>query len=183
MLLFAFIGSAQDFSMAKKRTEELFYEELDNKGVNNAFLSVYSPSKNIDWNFVDGKFKNGRSVTSANPFYTASIGKTFTATSIAILYEQGKLNFSDPLAKYLSDHIINGLHVFEGNEYSQEITIAQLLQHTSGLPDYFEGETIDGSPNGMGYLFMDTDRFWQPLELVKLAKGQLQVHKKLVAER
>ena len=68
---------------------------------------------------------------------------------------------------------MNGLHVFEGNDYSQEITIAQLLQHTSGLPDYFEGETIDGSPNGMVHLFVDTERSWLPLEMIRLAKEKM----------
>lgn len=169
----AFALCAQDFSKAKELTEELFYEELKNKDVQNAFLSVYSPSKSIDWNFVGGAFKNGNRVTIANPYYTASIGKTFTATAIAILHEQGMLDFSDQIGKYLSDSIMNGLHVFDGNDYSQEITITQLLQHTSGLPDYFEGETIDGSPNGMDYLFVDTEKFWNPTEIIRLAKDKM----------
>ena len=176
MLLIAFTVCAQDFSKAKELTEELFYEELKNEEVHNAFLSVYSPSKNIDWNFADGTFRNGNRVKLSHPFHTASIGKTFTATAITLLHDQGKLNISDRIGNYLHDSIMNGLHVFKGIDYSEEITIAQLLQHTSGLPDYFEGETIDGSPNGMGHLFIDIEKQWKPIEMIRLAKEKMKPH-------
>jgi D-alanyl-D-alanine carboxypeptidase len=164
---------AQDFSKAKRKTQKLLRKELKKSDVHSAFLAVYSPSKKINWDFSVGEFQKGKAVTTANPFYTASIGKTFTATSIAVLYEQRKLNFSDRICKYLPDSIVNGLHVLDAIEYSSEITIAQLLQHTSGLPDYFEGETIDGSPNAMTLLVTETEKFWTPIEMVNLAKYKM----------
>jgi D-alanyl-D-alanine carboxypeptidase len=170
IVLSAFSVQAQDFLEAHQRTEKLFRKELENKEVHNAFLSVYSPSKNIDWSFVGGTFADGEEVSLQNPFYSASIGKTFTATAIAILYEQNKLDFSDRICEHLPDSIINGLHVFNGKEYSKEITMAQLLQHTSGIPDYVDGETMDGTPNGMALLLSDTAKFWHPMEMVNLAK-------------
>lgn len=173
IVLFTFTLQAQDFSKARKRTEKLFRKELKNKDVHNAFLSVYSPSKNIDWSFAGGTFTDGEEITQQHPFYSASIGKTFTATAIAILHEQGKLDFSDEICAYLPDSIINGLHVLDGEDYSRKITIAQLLQHTSGIPDYFEGKTIDSSPNGMALLFSDTAKFWHPMEMINLAKHKM----------
>jgi D-alanyl-D-alanine carboxypeptidase len=173
ILLFAFSVQAQDFSKARKSTEDLFRKELENKDFRNAFLSVYSPSKNINWSFVGGTFKNGDKVSVQNPFYSASIGKTFTATAIAILHEQGKLGFSDKICAYLSDSIINGLHVFNGIDYSKEISIAQLLQHTSGIPDYIDGKTLDDTPNGMAFLLSDTEKFWHPIEMINLAKTKM----------
>lgn len=172
-LLIAFSSQAQDFTKAKKQTQKLFNKELKTKDVHSAFLAVYSPSKNINWFFADGEFQNGEKVTEANPFHTASIGKTITATAIGLLYEQGKLDFKDKINKHLPDSIISGLHIYEGTDYSQEITIAQLLQHTSGLPDYFEGKTIDNSPNGMALLFSDTEKFWTPMEMINLAKHKM----------
>ncbi|MET7257083.1 serine hydrolase domain-containing protein [Dyadobacter fermentans] len=57
-------------------------------------------------------------------FPIASISKTFTATGILQLAEQGKLKVSDPVKKYLP-----------GFPYPQ-ITIQHLLSHCSGLPPY-----------------------------------------------
>ena len=54
----------------------------------------------------------------------ASITKTFTGTLVAIAQEQGKLNVQDKAIDY-----INGL-----SPKFKDITIAQLLTHTSGLP-------------------------------------------------
>jgi D-alanyl-D-alanine carboxypeptidase len=167
-------SSKLNWNEAKTKTEHLFQNVLDKDNVHNAFLHVYSPSHQIDWSFVGGHFQNGDAVTAANSFYTASIGKTFTATAIALLKEKGKLNFGDKISNYLPDSLIKNLHVFEGKNYSEEITVSQLLQHTSGLPDYFEDETNDGSPNVMELIFIDTAKFWKPAETIAFAKEKMQ---------
>ncbi len=59
-------------------------------------------------------------------FELASCSKQFTGMAIMILAEQGKLNYSDTLQKYIS------------NMPYKNITIKNLLTHTSGLPDYME---------------------------------------------
>lgn len=60
-------------------------------------------------------------------FEIASISKQFTAMSIMILNEQGKLNLDDDISKFIPE-----LSFYNG------ITIRHLLNHTSGLPDYME---------------------------------------------
>jgi CubicO group peptidase (beta-lactamase class C family) len=65
----------------------------------------------------------------------------FTVALILQLYEKGELNLDDSIAGYLSPDIMKGLHVLEGTDYSDTITIRQLLTHTSGLPDYFTEPT------------------------------------------
>ncbi len=57
-------------------------------------------------------------------FDLASCSKQFTAMAIMVLAEQGKLQFTDTLQKYIP-----------GLPYPN-ITIENLLTHTSGLPDY-----------------------------------------------
>jgi len=166
--------SKTDVKDAQVKTENLFQKELKKKDVHNAFFAVYSPKHNIEWNFAGGHFQNGEEVSTDNPFYTASIGKTFTATAISVLMEQGRLSFQDKISQYLPDSIVDNLHVFEGKDYSREITIEQLLQHTSGLPDYFEDETIDGSPNMMQQIFTDTAKFWKPVETICFMKENMQ---------
>jgi len=155
------------------KTEEYFSDELQKKHIHNAFLTIYSPSNEIDWIFSGGHFADGKEVIASNPFYTASIGKTFTATSIALLVDQQKLSFNDPISMYLPDSVMLNLHHFKGIDYSHEITIAHLLQHTSGLPDYFEDSTVDGSPNIMELLVSNPDKYWYPTETIEFAKTKM----------
>jgi CubicO group peptidase (beta-lactamase class C family) len=59
-------------------------------------------------------------------FELASVSKQFTAALILMLQEEGKLSVDDPLEKYVA-----------GLPY-KNITVRHLLNHTSGLPDYFK---------------------------------------------
>lgn len=131
-------------SKEEQKIRKLFERELKSKDVHNAFFAVHSDKLDLDWNWAEGEFKDGSSITSNNPFHSASIGKTFTSTTIVLLQEEGKLEFNDPISKYLSLEIMDSLHMYEGVDYSNEITLAHLLQHRSGLPDYFEDEPANG---------------------------------------
>jgi CubicO group peptidase (beta-lactamase class C family) len=64
-------------------------------------------------------------------FNIASVGKMFTAVAIAQLAEAGKLAYEDSLDKYLDASWLPA-------EAASKITIAQLLAHSSGLPDITE---------------------------------------------
>ena len=67
-------------------------------------------------------------------FATASMGKTFVAVGILQLIEQGKLNFDDTLGKLLDLDLKN---------IDPDVTVEQLLTHTSGVPDYFDETVMD----------------------------------------
>lgn len=154
-----------------QRVEQLLELELKKSNVHNVFLSVYSPSHNFEWHSAKGSFKDGTEVTTDNPYYTASVGKTFTATAIGILIDQGKLQFDEPIAKYLPVKIMDNLHVLNGTDYRDSISISHLLQHTSGLPDYFDRETIDESPGIFDLIMTVPDRIWRPEELINFSKA------------
>jgi CubicO group peptidase (beta-lactamase class C family) len=62
-------------------------------------------------------------------FYIASMTKPITATAVLMLQDEGKLNVSDPVAKYIPEFA--GLKTPSGRPAN--LTIAQLLTHTSGL--------------------------------------------------
>ena len=61
-----------------------------------------------------------------------SITKQFTAAAILQLQEDAKLDIDDKLSKYLPDA-----------PHASELTLRQLLSHTSGLPEYFDGPDIE----------------------------------------
>lgn len=69
-------------------------------------------------------------VTSETIFESGSIGKQFTAAAVMLQVEDGKLSLEDPLTKYFTDAPASW----------RAITVRHLLTHTSGLPDYVEGD-------------------------------------------
>jgi D-alanyl-D-alanine carboxypeptidase len=71
-------------------------------------------------------------VTVDTWFEIGSITKQFTAAAILQLQEAGKLHIDDTLATYLPDA-----------PHAKEITLRQMLSHTSGLPEYLDGPDIE----------------------------------------
>jgi len=65
-------------------------------------------------------------VTAETIFQTGSVGKQFTAAGVMLLVEDGRLDLSDPVRKYLTD----------APETWQPITVRHLLSHTAGLGDW-----------------------------------------------
>ncbi len=162
-------------SKEEQKIRKLFEKELKSKDVHNAFFAIHSNKLDLNFNWAEGKFKDGTEVSTSNPFHSASIGKTFTATTIVLLQEEGKLQFDDLISKYLAKDIMDSLHLYEGVDYSNKITVAHLLQHQSGLPDYFEDQPASG-PSMRELLVTDTAHFWTPIELLLFAKDQMQHH-------
>ncbi len=161
---------------AHQKIAELFATELEKDPIKSAFLHVHSKSKGIDVRLAESTVESEHAITIKNPFYTASITKMLTATAVGILKDQKKLNFEDKIAQYLPKSLIEKLHVLDGKDYSKDITIAHLLQHTSGLPDYFTDKTLDGSPNIINQLLMDTDKSWSPEEMIRFSKEKMKPH-------
>ena len=64
-------------------------------------------------------------------FNVASVGKMFTAVSIAQLVAAGRLSYEDRVAKLLPDYPAG---------IAGKITVHQLLTHTSGLGSYWKDE-------------------------------------------
>jgi CubicO group peptidase (beta-lactamase class C family) len=69
----------------------------------------------------------GRANTTATPFNVASLGKMFTGVAIARLAERGAIDYDAPVGRYLDG--------FPNADIAAKVTIAQLLTHTSGVPD------------------------------------------------
>ena len=99
-------------------------------------------------------------VNASTVFRLASVTKQFTAASVLLLVEQHKLSLDDKLAKYYPDF-----------PRGEQVTIRQLLNHTSGIRDYAEvlseelGRTRPTGPQfvqriaGLGYDF-DPGTMW-----------------------
>jgi len=73
-------------------------------------------------------------ISSKTVFQLNSTSKQFTAISIALLSEQGKISLDDDIRRYLP-----GMP-----EYESPITIRHLIHHTSGIRDYLELMSLAG---------------------------------------
>ncbi len=80
-------------------------------------LSKGYGSANLEWDIPN---------TPATKFRLGSITKQFTAASILLLEERGKLKLEDPIKKYMPD----------APAAWDTITIFNLLTHTSGIPNF-----------------------------------------------
>jgi CubicO group peptidase (beta-lactamase class C family) len=67
-------------------------------------------------------------------FHVASVSKQFTAFAILLLEDEGKLSLDDDIRIYLP----------EMHEFEPKITIAHLLNHTSGLKDKYNLLRLSG---------------------------------------
>ncbi|EFV77046.1 beta-lactamase [Bacillus sp. 2_A_57_CT2] len=93
------------------------------------------------YRYTDDKFteaQNPIEMTEDTIFDLASISKIFTTTAAMILYDDGRFQLDDPVAKYIPEFAENG---------KENVTIRQLMTHTSGftawIPLYSQGSSRD----------------------------------------
>ena len=67
-------------------------------------------------------------------FPTASAGKVFISVAIQILAEQGRISLDDPAGMFIK---------YDLGLINKDVTIRQLLNHTSGIADYFDESTMN----------------------------------------
>ncbi|WP_033797869.1 serine hydrolase domain-containing protein, partial [Bacillus pseudomycoides] len=86
-------------------------------------------------------------------FRIGSVTKTFTATVVLQLAGENRLNLDDSIEKWLPG-------VIQGNGYDgNQITIRQILNHTSGIAEYLRSKDAD---------MMNTKKTYTAEELVKI---------------
>lgn len=93
-------------------------------------------------------------------FYAASTGKLFVATAILSAAEEGLLSLDDPMDRYLE-----GLSAAQSMQRADPVTIRQLLNHTSGLPEYLTDTFLDAS-------YAAPDTRWTPNQALAFAADE-----------
>lgn len=84
-------------------------------------------------------------ITPATRFTVGSVSKQFTAASVALLVQAGRLSLSDDVRKYVADLPV----------YSTPVTIGNLVHHTSGVRDFWELVDLAGMRPDDGYTSAD----------------------------
>lgn len=177
LVVFVLIGSKAFMqNNVAQKINDVFIKSVESNNCKNAVLQIYSPSQNLELFFSHPNQNQRESISKTAPFYTASITKLLTAVSIGVLKDAGKLKFQDKIIKYLPDTLLKNLHVYNNTNYSKQITISHLLQHTSGLPDYFSDSTKDNSPNILNQVLTAPHKVWLPEKLIDFTKMKMQPH-------
>jgi D-alanyl-D-alanine carboxypeptidase len=135
--------SADPFpAVALQAVLEAGLEEYDGIGVS---ASVLVPGEGL-WSGTSGISHGETAISPAMLFCISSITKTYTAASILQLVEEGTLSLSDSLHTWIPSYA----------NIDSTITIRQLLDHTSGVFDYYEHPAFFDS------IMADPARVWTP---------------------
>jgi D-alanyl-D-alanine carboxypeptidase len=105
------------------------------------------------WSGVSGlaDVATDTAVTRSTSFALASVSKTFTAALILALAEDGEIDLDAPVRRYLPSL----------KKVSVKVRVRNLLDHTSGLRDYFFHPSIDH------LLLSRPDRRWTSAQALK----------------
>src|ERR1019366_1142656 len=116
----------------RSRIDRIATQVLEETGVPSASVAVVKGGKLVYAHaYGKARLEPGLAATAEMRYSIGSISKQFTATAILLLQEQGKLSLDDVVGKYVP-----------GLTRGDEVTIGQILSHTSGYQDYWPEDYV-----------------------------------------
>ena len=114
-------------SALSSRIDRIASEVLAQTGVPSASVAVVKGGKLVYTHaYGKARLQPPMAATPTMRYSIGSISKQFTAAAILLLQEEGKLSLDDPVGKYVP-----------GLTRGNEVTIREILSHTSGYQDYW----------------------------------------------
>lgn len=109
-------------------------------------------NKCFGWKNIEQKIKSGNS----DIYRWASQTKGITSVALMMLFEEGLFRLDDPVSKYISEfknpkiskNTPENAYSINPPGFNSEITIRNLLSHTSGIP-YYDSKTFDNMTIGL----------------------------------
>lgn len=134
-------------------------------GCPGAILEVMLPEQEFCFSEAQGLFARNdtRPLNRKNSFRAASVTKIITAAAAVLLASKKYFDLDDPVRYLLPERVGSMLESLEGLRNIDELTVRRLLNHTSGLHDYFFDDRFRERVKA------DPDHIWQPEELVEFA--------------
>jgi D-alanyl-D-alanine carboxypeptidase len=116
----------------RQKVDSIVQDSLTATGVSSASIAIIQNDK-ISYQHAYGKARIDPplAATPGMAYSIGSISKQFTATAILLLAEDGKLSLDDPVSRFIPNLT-----------RANEITIRQLLSHTSGYQDYWPQDYV-----------------------------------------
>ena len=136
------IASGQTINVAlRKQIDQAILRCLQADGTPSASVAIIVNDHLAYANaFGSAVLKPTRAASTATRYQLASISKTFTAQSVLLLVADGKLSLDDPISRWFPDLTD-----------ASQVTIRELLNHTSGYPDHYP-ESYPAGPRGTAAL-------------------------------
>lgn len=112
--------------------DQIARQVLESTGVPSASVAVVKDGTLVYTHaYGNARLEPAIPATPEMRYKIGSISKQFTATAILMLAEQGKLSLDDPVSRFVPDLT-----------RAKEVTIRQLLAHTSGYQDYWPQDYV-----------------------------------------
>jgi CubicO group peptidase (beta-lactamase class C family) len=171
------VANSQTFPLARpedngmsaarlERIDKMIQEHINNKWIPGAVVLVVRNGKAVySRAYGQSDVENKIAMKKDNIFRIASQSKAITSTAVMMLYEEGKFTLDDPISRYIPEfknpRVLGTVNwrdtTFTTTPARSEITIRQLLTHTSGI-DYAGIGTQEfraiyakaGIPSGIG---------------------------------
>jgi CubicO group peptidase (beta-lactamase class C family) len=120
------VARAQTLPPDVARNVDKIFEKWDRPDSPGCALGVYKDGQIVyKRGYGMANLNDDVPITPVTVFHVASMSKQFTAASILLLAQQGKLSLDDDVHKYIP----------ELPNFGERITLRNLLHHTSGLRD------------------------------------------------
>jgi len=149
---------------------------LRKRGVKHAVFAVESGDGSFRWAGAGGTADGtSRQMTTDTPYFIASVTKLHIATVILRLVERGLVRMENSFGAYLPPEVSGRLHVLDGVDRSDEITVRHLLAHASGLADYLEDKPKTGL-RVSDRLLSEGDREVPLVEAARIVREELTPH-------
>jgi CubicO group peptidase (beta-lactamase class C family) len=106
---------------------------VQEKGLTGLALTIVKDGKVVlSEGYGKRSLEDGAPVEPETVFAVGSVTKQFACACVLLLAEEGKLSIDDKVAKYFPDLTLAG-----------DVTLYQLMNHTSGYPDFYPLDFVD----------------------------------------
>jgi CubicO group peptidase (beta-lactamase class C family) len=107
------------------KIDSILQKAYEAQALNGTVLIAKDGETIFEKSYGYANFEKKTPLSKKTQFQIASVSKQFTAFGIMVLKRQGKLNYDDKVVKFLPDFPY------------PDITLRHLLQHTSGVPNFW----------------------------------------------
>ena len=153
LLICVFLCACKNELPVEDQMQEVLDRATARDDVNGASATVIFPDGDL-WNGVSGISHDTVPIEPNMVFAIGSVTKNVVAALTLTLVEEGVFSLDDPISKWLPSYP----HV------DDKITIRQLLNHTSGIFNYFENQEIWDD------LMAERTRYFTPEEILAYIK-------------
>jgi D-alanyl-D-alanine carboxypeptidase len=145
-----------------------------NAGQGGGILRVECDDGTLLWEGAAGDVAEDdpTALVPGDAFEIQSTTKPLTAALVLTFVDDGRITLDTPLGMVLPATDTRGLLVISGHDYGPELTVRQLLQHTAGLPDYWnDGPFGDDDESVFQRAYnADENRLFHPREVLDYAR-------------